>query len=113
MIRFVCWVISIGLAICFGPKLLTVNAAMAKSAIVAHQRDPPEAHQHSTPRFRQSLQLKLNHRTVFAYFTAFSSKSKYRNIFKYLSKIELDSKRTRISSNSLVAIGSSLVIHFV
>lgn len=39
MIRFICWALAVGLAIGFGPKLLTVTLAMAKSATRAHQHD--------------------------------------------------------------------------
>ena len=39
MTRFIFWAFTVGLAIGYGPKLLTVTAAMAKSAIHAHQYD--------------------------------------------------------------------------
>ena len=39
MIRFVCWVLSLGLAIGFGPQLVTVTVTMANAAIRAHQED--------------------------------------------------------------------------
>lgn len=39
MTRFIFWAFTIGLTIGYGPKLLTVTVAMAKSAIHAHQHD--------------------------------------------------------------------------
>jgi hypothetical protein len=39
MIRFIFWALSIGLAIGFGPQLVTVTVTMAKVAIHAHQFD--------------------------------------------------------------------------
>lgn len=39
MIRFICWVLALSLAIGFGPRLVTVTIAMAKSAILAHQHN--------------------------------------------------------------------------
>ncbi len=39
MTRFILWAFTIGLSIGYGPKLLTVTTAMAKSAIHAHQHD--------------------------------------------------------------------------
>ncbi len=39
MNRFIFWVLSIALAIGFGPRLIAVTSEMAKAAIIAHQRD--------------------------------------------------------------------------
>jgi len=39
MARFIFWAFTVDLTIGFGPKLLTATAAMAKSAIHAHQHD--------------------------------------------------------------------------
>ncbi len=50
MNRFIRWMIIVALTIGFGPKLLTVTAAMAKSAIHAHQHD-----QMSYSRFTRKL----------------------------------------------------------
>ena len=50
MARFLFWIFTVALAIGFGPKLVTVTAAMAKSAIHAHQHD-----QMSYSRFTKKL----------------------------------------------------------
>jgi hypothetical protein len=39
MIRFIFWTLSIGLAVGFGPRLVTVTVTMAKAAVHAHQFD--------------------------------------------------------------------------
>jgi hypothetical protein len=50
MICFIFWALSVGLAIGFGPQLVTVTVTMAKAAIQAHQHD-----QMSYARFTETL----------------------------------------------------------
>ncbi len=39
MIRFICWVLAIGIAVGFGPPLFNLTLEMAKAAIHAHEHD--------------------------------------------------------------------------
>ncbi len=39
MVRFIFWVLALGLAVGFGPPLANLTSSMAKAAIHAHQHD--------------------------------------------------------------------------